>query len=71
MIISRDLGLAEKQEVKAETIDLTPQDSTPEEHRAIHTHPDDPDPTGVLTGVFERPLFSKSQLDSGIAFHIG
>ncbi len=71
-IISRDLGLAEKQEVAAEVVDLTPRvEATPEDHHAIHVHPDDPDPTGVMTGVLPRMLFSSAQLNAGMAFPSG
>jgi hypothetical protein len=62
-IISRDLGLAEKQEV--ETTDLTPAPppEVPNEHQAIHVHPDDPNPLNL-----PRPMYSQAQIDAGIPF---
>jgi hypothetical protein len=62
-IISRDLGLAEKQEV--ETTDVTPPAApeTPSEHQAIHVHPDDTNPLNL-----PRPLYSQAQLDMGMPF---
>jgi len=64
-LISRDLGLADKQEVQANVDAVVEEvkDPTPEEHRAIHVHPHDPDPLNL-----PRPLFSRAQLEAGIPF---
>lgn len=63
-IITRDLGLADKQEVSADvqTVDNTVPEF-PEEHRANLVHPDDPNPLNL-----PRPLYSRAQLDAGMSF---
>jgi hypothetical protein len=66
-LIARDLALMDRKSV---TADLThtgwvggKTDDTPDEHKAVHIHPDDPDPLGE-----NRPLFSRQQIDAGIPF---
>lgn len=60
-IISRDLGLAEKQEITAEV--TPPPPAVDEDNIAIHVHPDDPDPLDV-----PRPLYSMAQIKAGVPF---
>lgn len=62
-IIARDLGLADKQEVKADVTAAPATEEVPSEHLAIHIHPEDPDPLDL-----PRPLYSRAQLDAGAAF---
>lgn len=69
MLVARMLGLSEKTEAK---VDQSNVDNTPkidEDLIACLVHPDDPDPTGMDTGIFPRPLYSQQQLDAGVPFH--
>lgn len=69
MLIARRLGLGDKMETRNDTttIDVTPQ--TDPAMIADKTHPDDPDPTGIDSGVWPRPLYSQHQIDAGVPFH--
>lgn len=62
-IISRDLGLAEKQEVQTTVEDVTPVEEVPTEHMANLVHPDDTNPLNL-----PRPLYSRAQLEAGMPF---
>jgi hypothetical protein len=67
-LIARDLALMDRKSVTSDLKhtgwvgDKAP-DSTPDEHKAVHVHPDDPDPLNV-----PRPLYSRAQIVAGIPF---
>jgi hypothetical protein len=63
-LIARDLGLAEKKEIAEQSSAVVAVvDDTPDEHKAVHVHPMDPNPLNL-----PRPLYSKAQIAAGIAF---
>lgn len=61
-IISRDLGLAEKQETVSQ-VTATVAEPVEDAHVAVHIHPDDPDPLNL-----PRPMYSQAQIAAGVPF---
>jgi len=58
-MITRDLGLVDKQVVET----TAPEEAPDESMIANRIHPDDPDPLNL-----PRPLYSQAQIDAGVPF---
>lgn len=67
-IVSRLQGLADKTETATTAPEKPAQPQVDPDLIADKAHPDDPDPTGVISGVFPRPLYSQAQINAGVPF---